>query len=243
VGGSLGLLGSGGSILLLPILIFLLGVPQKVAVAESLPIIAAIAAMGALPHVLARRIDWRAVLRFAPAGMLGSVVGASLSWRAPSWLQMSLLGVVVLISAWQMFRSSRGEESQKLRVVPTWLIALVGFSIGTLTGFLGVGGGFLIVPTLSLLLGLDMRRAIGTSLVLIVLNATVGAVQHLPRVTHDFAAQAPILASLILLGSAGALLGNRVGGQAPPQLLRRIFAAALIVIGLSLTASEILAGG
>jgi uncharacterized membrane protein YfcA len=199
--------------------------------------------MGALPHVLARRVYWRAVLRLAPAGMLGSVAGASLSWRAPSWLQMGLLAAVVLFSACQMLRASRDAEPTQMRQARSWLIALVGFSIGCLTGFLGVGGGFLIVPALSLLLGLEMRRAIGTSLVLIVLNAVVGAIQHLPRLSDDFAAQAPMMASLILLGSAGALLGTRLGGQAPPQTLRRLFAAGLIVLGLSLTAGEIFAGG
>lgn len=243
MGGSLGLLGSGGSILLLPILIFLLGVPQKLAVAEALPIIAIIAAMGAMPHVLAKRVDWRAVLRFAPAGMIGSAFGASLSWRAPSWLQMTLLAAVLLLSAWQMLRASRRDQSRPVKRVPSWILLGIGFCIGGLTGFLGVGGGFLIVPALSLLLGLPMRRAIGTSLVLIVLNAVVGAVQHLPRLEADFSSQIPMMASLVLLGSAGALLGNRVGGQAPPRMLQRIFAVALVVIGLSLTAGEILAGG
>lgn len=235
-------MGSGGSILLLPILIFLLGVPQKLAIAEALPIIAVIATIGALPHVLAGRVHWRAVLRLAPAGMLGTAAGAALSWRAPSWLKMGLLAAVLLAAACQMLRASRRADSTQTKEARGWLIALVGFSIGCLTGFLGVGGGFLMVPALSLLLGLELRRAIGTSLVLIVPNAIVGAIQHLPRLSGEFAVEAPMMASLILLGSAGALLGNRFGGQAPPRTLRRVIAAGLLVLGLSLTAGEILAG-
>ncbi|MEL6615065.1 MAG: sulfite exporter TauE/SafE family protein, partial [Bacteroidota bacterium] len=165
IGLVLGLLGSGGSILTVPVLVYLAGHADKVAIAESLAIVGAIAAVGAMPYARQRLVDWHSVLYFGVPGILGTYAGAALSAFIPGAVQLALFAAVMILAAVLMFRGRKevpeGEERPRQ---PLWLIAVEGLLVGVLTGLVGVGGGFLIVPALVLLGGLSMRVAVGTSL-------------------------------------------------------------------------------
>ena len=184
IGLTLGLLGSGGSILTVPVLVYLAGQPDKVAIAESLAIVGAIAAVGALSYTRQGLVDWRAVVGFGVPGIVGTFLGAVLAAHVPGPVQLALFGVVMLAAAGAMFRGRAALAGEARPSRPAWIIAALGVSVGVMTGLVGVGGGFLIVPALVLLVGLDMRLAVGTSLSIIVLNSLTGFLKYLDVLTQ-----------------------------------------------------------
>lgn len=243
VGLSLGLLGSGGSILTVPVLVYLVGEPDKVAIAESLGIVAAIAAAGALPYARQRTIDWRSVLFFGIPGIAGTYGGAWLSRFVSGPVQLVLFAGVMLLAAVLMYRrstprptptvSSAGGVTVAARKHAAWKIMLEGVSVGVLTGLVGVGGGFLIVPALVLLGGLDMRRAVGTSLVIIALKSVAGYLKYLDVLADlGLAVNWEVVGLFAAVGIAGSFAGNWIGGRIPQHRLQRGFAVFLVVMGL-----------
>ena len=170
IGISLGLLGSGGSILTVPILVFILKRPEKLAITESLAIVGFIAAVAALSYARRTQIHWRSILLFGVPGMLGAYAGASGSCYISSTLQLTLFAIVMLVVAVVMLFGPSSFEKFNSSQYSTWLIVAEGFIVGCLTGFLGVGGGFLIVPVLIIFGNLSIFFAIGTSLVIIAMN-------------------------------------------------------------------------
>lgn len=233
VGVSLGLLGAGGSILTVPVLVYLAGEPEKLAITSSLAIVAAISAAGAVPFALRRDIDWRSVGLFGVPGMLGAAAGARLAHGLSAALQLTIFALVMLWAAVGMLRNREapvtGFEAPPQR---PWLrIVAEGTAIGALTGVIGVGGGFLILPALTLLAGLAMRPAIGTSLVIIALNAAVGFVAHLVADQAQLRQLDPVLlGTFIAIGVAGSLAGQYAGGRLPQQQLRRLFGVLLCAL-------------
>jgi len=233
VGISLGLLGAGGSILTVPVLVYLAGEPEKLAITSSLAIVAAISAAGALPFALRRDISWRCVGLFGLPGMLGAAVGARVAHGMSAAVQLSIFALVMLWAAVGMLRK-RDERAAGTAAVPrrAWLrVVAEGGAIGALTGVIGVGGGFLILPALTLLAGLAMRAAIGTSLVIIGLNAAVGFVAHLVADQSQLRQLDPVLlGTFITIGVAGSFAGQYVGGRLPQQQLRRVFGVLLCAL-------------
>jgi uncharacterized membrane protein YfcA len=234
VGISLGLLGAGGSILTVPVLVYLAGEPEKLAITSSLAIVAAISAAGALPFALRRDIDWRSVGLFGVPGMLGAAAGARLAHGFSAALQLTIFALVMLWAAVGMLRRHEPSVSSGPGPAPRrpWLrIVAEGGAIGVLTGVIGVGGGFLILPALTLLGGLAMRAAIGTSLVVIALNAAVGFVAHLVADQAQLRQLDPVLlGTFITIGVAGSFAGQYVGGRLPQQQLRRLFGVVLCAL-------------
>jgi uncharacterized membrane protein YfcA len=171
IGVSLGLLGSGGSILTVPVLVYLIGQDEKVAIAGSLFIVGSIALAGSLQFLRAGFIDWRSVAIFGIPGMAGTWFGALLSAYIPGITQLALFAVVMLLASWLMLRPIKLDTGDG-RPRALWKIAGDGLVVGVITGLVGVGGGFLIVPALVLLGGLSMHRAVATSLVIIALSPT-----------------------------------------------------------------------
>ncbi len=232
VGLSLGLLGSGGSILTVPVLVYLVGQPEKEAIAESLGIVGLIALSGAVMNAVQRKVDWRSVLLFAIPGMIGTASGASLSGLVSGLVQLTVFSVTMLAAAVLMFRGRPSEGAAAPRQ-PWWLTAVEGFLIGVLTGFVGVGGGFVLVPALVLLVGLPIHVAIGTSLTIIVLNSASGFVRYL-----DVLAEAGLGIDWQLVGVFGAvgivgsIVGNRIGAYVPRARLRQGFAVFLVVMAV-----------
>ena len=232
VGLVLGLLGSGGSILTVPVLIYLVGEPNKLAIAESLGIVTLISFVGALPFVYRGQVSWRNVLLFGLPGMIGAYLGAYLSQFMPGALQLVIFaGVMLLAAAMMMRRTVPDPGDAPLRLY--WKVMLDGFGVGVLTGLVGVGGGFLIVPALVLLGGLPMHLAIGTSLFIISVKSVSGFVKYIDVLGE---AGLSIHWDLVLIFSAigivGSFIGGKVGAYVPQARLKRGFAVFLILMGV-----------
>ena len=183
VGILLGLLGGGGSILAVPILVYALGFPLPEAIPTSLLVIGVASAVGVISKVRARLIEWRLAAIFAATGVLGTLAGTALGKHLPETAVMIGFAIVMILAGARMLRSpdnpgtacrtsNSGINWRRCapRSIPT------GFGVGVLTGLFGVGGGFLIIPALVLLLGIEMSVAVGTSLVVIVANSAAGLI-------------------------------------------------------------------
>lgn len=273
VGLSLGLLGGGGAILTVPILHYVMGYEEKLAVAMSLVVVGVTSGVGAVTHWRAGTLDVRTVMAFAPPAIVGTLLGTELALRVSDTTQLTVFAVVLLAAAVSMFLGGqRMVELGKASVTRTWaavkpsatlseakgadsarrslpsaaspsqgdsvpedgarkrfpLITLVGAAVGLLTGLVGVGGGFLYVPTLVLLGGLAMRRAVGTSLALITVSCITGVIRYhgtLPLVWNTIA----IFSAIALVGVA---LGTRLVRYVSQETLRKGFAVFLLLMGL-----------
>jgi uncharacterized membrane protein YfcA len=238
IGLSLGLLGSGGSILTVPLLVYLLGHDEKAAMAESLIIVGAIALIGLLP--LVRRIDVPVAIVFAIPAMVGAWAGARASIWMSGQAQLLLFAVVMLVAAFFMLRSPRRTHAPRRRTALRWVaVGVEGLCVGALTGLVGVGGGFVIVPALVLLAGLSMHAAVATSLLIIAMKSVTGTLGYMD-VLHETGGQIqwPIVMVFITLGGIGVLAGTRIGARVPHQTLRRVFGVFIIVMGVFIAVRE-----
>jgi hypothetical protein len=231
VGLVLGLLGSGGSILTVPVLVYLVGEPNKLAIAESLGIVTLISFVGALPFVYRGQVSWRSVLLFGLPGMVGAYLGAYLSQFMPGALQLAIFAAVMLLAAVMMFRrQAPSEETAGVRVY--WKVMLDGLGVGVLTGIVGVGGGFLIVPALVLLGGLPMHLAIGTSLFIISVKSISGFVKYIDVLGGVDSIHWDLLLIFSAIGIVGSFVGGKVGAYVPQEKLKRGFAIFLVLMGV-----------
>ena len=234
IGLSLGLLGAGGSILTVPVLVYLVGQVDKVAIAGSLAIVGGISLVGALPYIVKRRVDWRSVILFGLPGMAGTYGGAYLAQFVSGTFQIIVFGVLVVLAGVLMIRPVQVKDTAATPQV-YWKIAAEGLVVGIITGFVGVGGGFLIVPALVLLGGLPMHIAIGTSLLIIALKSLSGFYKYLDVLsTLQLSLDWEIIRLFTVLGILGSFAGSLVSTQLPQQTLRRTFACFLFVIGTSI---------
>lgn len=230
IGVTLGLLGGGGSILTVPVLVYVLRFEPKDAIAMSFPIVAATSLAGALGHWRSGNVDRRALLTFAPLAMIGAVAGARLAAVVAGETQLLILGVVMLMAGGLMITDNRREpaglptDRSGARLV---VLTVSGMGVGVLTGLVGVGGGFLIVPALTLLAGVPIKRAIGTSLVVISLSTVTGLAGHTDQADVDWL----IVAGFGSLAVVGAVVGTRVARRASPAALRRAFGALVLAVG------------
>lgn len=237
IGISLGLLGSGGSIFTVPALVYLAHEDEKVAIASSLGIVAGISLVAVIPYARRGEVDWRSVLRFGVPGIAGTYGGAWLGGQVSARFQLVLLAIVMIAASGLMLRKPCAEG--RVREHATWLVALEGLAVGVLTGLVGVGGGFLIVPALVLLGGLPMRRAIGTSLVIITLKSLVGFAKYVQVLAClGLAIDWRILGLFTAVGIAGSLVGSRASAWIPQRALQRAFAAVLVLAGAGILASR-----
>ena len=234
IGVSLGLLGSGGSILTVPVLVYLVGQEEKLAIAGSLAIVGSIALVGSLPYMFRRLVDWRNVLLFGVPGMAGTYAGAWSSQFVSGLLQLTVFALVMLSASYLMLRPLKinGSEDQTQPPRHAVRIAADGLVVGMVTGFVGVGGGFLIVPALVLLGGLSMHRAIATSLVIIALKSFTGFYKYLDVLEAE---QISLDVSILLLvtgfGIGGSFVGQFVADKVPQNTLKRVFGVFLIMMG------------
>ncbi len=231
IGLSLGLLGSGGSILTVPVLHYLVGQPDKLAIAGSLLVVGLVAAAACVPYALHRQVDWRNVAWFGLPGMAGAWLGASLAHFVPGPVQLALFATVMLLAAWRMLRGAivtrPDREPRRMAVVGG------GIGVGLLSGLVGVGGGFLIVPALVLLAGVSMASAVGTSLAVITLNSFSGFGRYLGVLQRaGLALDWGILFTVAAVGIVGSVAGQRLGRRLPQDTLRRLFGVFLVVMGL-----------
>ena len=232
IGISLGLLGSGGSILTVPVLVYLIGQDEKVAIAGSLFIVGSIALTGSLQFLRAGLIQWRSVVIFGIPGMAGTWFGAYLAAWVPGITQLALFAIVMLIASWLMLRPPNLEAAEPTpRAV--WKIATDGLIVGVITGLVGVGGGFLIVPALVLLGGLTMRQAVASSLVIIALKSFSGFYKYLDVLAQqNLELDWQTLLLVTGLGIAGSFAGSHFAKRVPQDKLKRGFGYFLIVMGI-----------
>lgn len=229
IGVSLGLLGSGGSILTVPVLLYLADQHGKVAIAESLLIVGVVAFVGGIPYAAKRLTRWPHVLLFGLPGMAGSYIGAALAAFIPVAVQLALFAVMMLAAGGMLLRPPHEDVSGTQSM---WKLGLYGAGVGVATGVVGVGGGFLIVPALTLLGGLPMHNAVASSLWIIALNAASGFAKYLPVLEAlGLEVQWSLVGLFSVLGISGSLVGNLIGTRLPQATLRRSFAYFLFAMG------------
>jgi hypothetical protein len=234
IGLSLGLLGSGGSIVTVPILVYVAGIPAHQAVGMSLVIVGGTSAIGSLLNVRKGNFNLRASAFFSVTGMAGAFIGGRFTHLVPAPVLMLLFGALMLVVGARML--NRSEASIQARQCRPLRCMAVGLAVGLLTGFLGVGGGFLIVPALVLFAGLDMKPAVGTSLAIIAVNSfggLIGQLQHVdfaPRLTLEFLCAAVV----------GMFTGTALAGRFSAESLRRGFALCVLLLGAALVARNLM---
>ncbi|GAB3084886.1 sulfite exporter TauE/SafE family protein [Micromonospora schwarzwaldensis] len=228
IGVSLGLLGGGGSILAVPLLVYVADLPAKEAIATSLLVVGATSAVGVLPHARAHRVRWRTGLVFGVAGMTGAYAGGRLAAFVPPGVLLTAFALMMLATAAAMIRGRRPVEGRPApRELPTPRVVLDGVVVGLVTGLVGAGGGFLVVPALALLGGLPMPVAVGTSLVVIAMKSFAGLAGYLSSVRIDWGLAAAVTVAAVV----GSLLGGRLAGRIPEHVLRRSFGWFVVVMG------------
>ncbi|MEZ6016851.1 MAG: sulfite exporter TauE/SafE family protein [Planctomycetota bacterium] len=232
VGVSLGLMGSGGSILTVPILTFVLGQQEKVAIASSLAIVGGICLVAGVPYVIKKQVDFRSVLFFGLPGMVGAFGGALMSKHVSGLVQLVVFALVMLLAGGMMLRGQDLTAAAPLARRRSWKVILDGLAVGALTGFVGVGGGFMIVPALVLLGGLSMHRAVGTSIFIIALKSASGFAGYLKVLDErGLSLDWKVIGVFVLMGSLGSFAGTQIGTRLPQAALRKSFAYFLLVMG------------
>ena len=230
IGISLGLFGSGGSVLTVPVLIYLLGQDENTAIAGSLFIVGSVALAGSLRYLRSGIIRWQSVLTFGLPGMVGTWTGAELSVFLSGALQLTLFAVVMLLASILILKPLRLDDSDHAQRA-LWKIAVDGLIVGVITGLVGVGGGFLIVPALVLLGGLTMHQAIATSLVIIALKSFSGFIKYVDVLADEgLALDWNALYLVTALGIAGSLVGGFAAARLPQERLRQGFGVFLLAM-------------
>ena len=234
MGVALGLLGGGGSILAVPILVYALGFGAKEAIAVSLAVVGLTSLLAAAEHWREGHVRFRLALVFGLVTAVGAYLGAYLAGFVDGSFQLSLFAVVMLTAAIFMYRNGRSDADEKRdhsgeRVVGILArFALPGIGVGTLTGLVGVGGGFLIVPSLVLLGGIPMEAAIGTSLLVIAMNSFAGLAGYL----GEAAVPLGLVSLFSALAVAGTFAGTFLVRFVPEGALKRWFAVLLVLMAL-----------
>ncbi len=230
VGLSLGLLGAGGSILTVPALMLLLGMEEKVAIASSLIIVAAIAFTGLLNAVRKKVLETNILLWFALASIPAASIGAYMGVLLPEGMQTILLVIVMLFAAYKMFFPNTQPNAYQQNKVK---LLVSGAAAGLVTGLVGVGGGFLMVPALIIYAGLNMQKAVANSLVLIAINASFAFIT-LQLSNQSMQLDWLVIAVMAIVGSLSVLIGQKVASKLNQQLLKRAFALILLFVGVGL---------
>lgn len=239
IGLTLGLTGAGGSIVTLPVLVYLGGIAPADAVPLSLLVVGSAALTGSLHRWRKGEICFPSSAVFAVTGMVGAALGALVTPLVGPLVLMVLFAVLMLVVAIFMLlpKKHTDPESGHCDLPPPSFLsrALAGGAVGVLTGFIGVGGGFLLVPALLKFGRLGLRQTIGTSLAIIFFNSVAGFLSHLGATEIDW----PVALLFSSLACLGVLVGTRLAGLIPPDRLRQGFAVMVMLIGLSVLWSSL----
>ncbi|KUN05996.1 integral membrane family protein [Streptomyces yokosukanensis] len=225
IGLALGALGGGGSVLAVPALIYLLGFTPVAATTASLVIVTATSATALSAHARDGQVRWRTGLLFAAAGIGPALLGGALAGRLPAAVLTLAFAVVAAVAAIRMLRQRPAAESPV--PVRPGRAAAAGAALGAVTGVLGVGGGFLAVPALVNVLGVRMRAAVGTSLLVITVNSLAALAMRAGTADGlDWAVIGPFAGAAIL----GAWDGRRLSAKLSGGALQRVFALVLLAV-------------
>ncbi|MGK7928923.1 MAG: sulfite exporter TauE/SafE family protein [Spirulina sp.] len=239
IGLSLGLIGGGGSILAVPILVYVMGVGIKDAIAMSLFIVGTVSLIGAIPHWFHGNVNLKIAAVFAPAAMLGAYAGARLAALPfiTETIQLICFGIVMIVASTLMIAQSRKPTKDKQQKHPVkshpwfekWLgIPLEGLGVGVLTGFVGVGGGFAIIPALVLLGGIPMKEAIGTSLIVIALKSITGFLGYVDQIALNWT----LMSLFTLAASLGTIAGAYLTQNIEAKHLQKGFGYFVLAIAV-----------
>ncbi|MFE5581470.1 sulfite exporter TauE/SafE family protein [Kitasatospora sp. NPDC056531] len=228
IGILLGILGGGGSMLTVPILVYLAGQDTEQAITTSLFVVGVTSIAGLISHARAGRVRWRTGTLFGLAGMAGAYAGGRAAAYIPDTVLLVAFALMMLATAAAMLRRPAKAAKRPQGELPLPRLLLQGLVVGAVTGILGAGGGFLIVPALALLAGLPMGIAIGTSLLVIAMNSFAGLAGHISGAHLDWNLALAVTAAAVL----GSLIGGRYAGRIPQHTLRTGFGWFVIAMGL-----------
>ena len=247
IGMAVGMLGGGGSILTTPLLIYVVGFDAKQAIAASLFVVGVTSIFGLISHARAGRVVWRIGLLFGGAGMVGAFIGGQIGSHLPSTLLLAAFAVMMGITAVAMIRGRKQVHGKAHKGLPLFRILLDGLVVGFVTGLVGAGGGFLVVPALALLAGLAMPRAVATSLLVVAMKSFAGLAGYIftfgngsfislnPETKINWTVTLIITAAAIV----GALIGSRIVGRVHPDKLRMAFGYFVLVMAVFILSQQI----
>ncbi|MGQ0774770.1 MAG: sulfite exporter TauE/SafE family protein [Pseudonocardiales bacterium] len=253
IGMVLGGLGGAGAILTVPALVYLLGQSAQDATTSSLVIVGLTAIVGAADHARSGHVHWRIGIAFGVAGIAAAFAGTALNRRVDEPVLLLGFSAVMILAAGGMLSCARpaiksalhGEQGRRAqgrrrgRTVLVVKVVLTGLAVGFLTGFFGVGGGFVIVPALVLALGLAMPAAVGTSLVIIVINSAASLAARAGQAHFDWA----LIVPFTIAAMAGSLAGKTIADRLPNAALNRAFAVLLFVVAAYIATTSALTLG
>ncbi|WP_299928181.1 sulfite exporter TauE/SafE family protein [uncultured Nocardioides sp.] len=229
VGISLGMLGGGGSILTVPLLVYVAGLDAKVAIASSLFVVGVTSLAGMVSHARQGRVKWRTGLIFGLAGMVGAYSAGLVGGHLPGNVLLIAFAIMMVATSLAMLRGRRKAPAHASAdsELPVKRIVLDGLVVGVATGLVGAGGGFLVVPALVLLGGLPMSVAVGTSLLVIAMKSFAGLAGYLSAVQLPWGLVLGVTAAAIV----GSVIGGRLAGKVPETQLRKAFGWFVLVMG------------
>lgn len=239
IGVLLGLLGGGGSILTVPVLVYLADIPAKSAVSMSLIVVGSTSIIATYNHARKQHVCWKTGAVFGAAGMLGAFLGGRLTVYIPDALLLVLLGLIMLVASFSMLLGKKTPAADKTIngadettsfcpvELPIAAILLDGFFLGIITGLVGVGGGFLLVPALIHLARLPIHAAIGTSLFIIVLQSSAGLLGQAAHINIDI--KLTIMVSCLAI--FGSFVGSKIAHFLPANLLKQSFGYFVLLLG------------
>ena len=227
IGLSLGLLGGGGSILTVPILVYVLKMDPKVSIALSLAIVGTTSLFGVIRHYKNNNVNFKIALIFAPVAMIGTFMGAKISQMISGQTQLILFAVIMLLASIFMLKGRKDTDKKEVQLNYI-LISVVAVAVGILTGVVGVGGGFLIVPALVLLAGASMKESVGTSLFIISLNSFSGFSGYIGLVEIPWI----FLLKFTSFSVVGIFVGASLVKFISQNSLKKAFAVFLIIMGI-----------
>lgn len=234
IGGTLGLLGGGGGILAVPMLVYVVGVAAKPAIAASLFLVGMTSLVGTAVQARAGRVRWKLGATFGAGSMAGAFAGGRLAQWVPERVLLLGLAGVMLVTALALLRGRvrAGEADRSLSLAR---VLSIGAAVGLLSGLVGAGGGFLIVPALTLFGGVAIHEAIATSLFIITLQSFAGFTGHVSHVSLDWQLLSAMTGSAVI----GMLSGSALGERVSPHRLKQAFAALIFVTGLFVLARQL----
>lgn len=226
IGGVIGLLGGGGSIIAVPAFTFVLGLSPKQAVVTSLVVVGFAAAVGAVRGMVRGVVPPALALAVGGSAVIGSFGGSLAGTRISDHVQLRILAMVMAAAAILIWRQP-GAPIARVDQPSLWLLAAIGLSTGVLTGIAGVGGGFLIVPALVVAAGMTMPQAAAVSMVVIALAALSALAGYASSAAFDW----PLIVPVAAMAGAATLAGARLATRVPQRVLQRVFAVSLVIIG------------
>ncbi|MEZ5117106.1 MAG: sulfite exporter TauE/SafE family protein [Candidatus Nanopelagicales bacterium] len=235
VGITLGLLGGGGSILMTPLLIYVAGLEGKTAIAASLFVVGVTSIAGMWSHARAGRVRWRTGLIFGGIAFVGAFLGGKVGGLIPTPVVLAGFALMMLATAGAMIRGRKAITVHEHHDLPIGKVLVEGLVVGFVTGIVGAGGGFLVVPALALLGGLPMPVAVGTSLLVIAIKSFGGFLGYLSSVQIDWGLTLAVAAAAVV----GGLIGGRLAGRVDPDRLRKGFGWFVLTMGVFMLVQQV----